>query len=267
VVVGTLTAGWSYAQTKSLIAAAAGSELADRRALNRVYFDPASTADQKVRARQALADLNTATIFGKKIVDGDPLVYACTVRAGDTLFGLSKRSGCPVEIIRQINGMKPSDVLRAGSTIKLLRGPFHARISKSVCAIDVFARSPSGEPTLIHHARVSVGRNNATPEGQFRVAGKAEKATWFPPASMKSTHPAPVKWGEKGYPLGKDGLFMRLTGTEPATANLKGFGIHSTNDQAGIGQARSHGCVRVGDKDVRHIFNLLTDGSDVTIVP
>jgi len=131
----------------------------------------------------------------------------------------------------------------------------------------VFARGSSGEKTLVHHARVAVGKNNATPEGEFRMAGKVEKATWYPPSSMKATHPNPVKWGEKGYPLGKDGIFMRLAGAEPATEKCKGYGIHSTNDQSSIGKARSHGCIRVGDKDIRQVYNLLADGAEVRILP
>jgi len=292
VVIGTLAAGGSHAQAhktaaKPLTAATpaannaptaalaeaqrlrktSGMETAARRVFNQVYFHPAATADQKAQVRQALAELNTATIFSTKVFDGDNLAYACTVRSGDTLSGLARQSGCPVEIIRQINAMKPADVLRAGSTIKLLRGPFHAQVNKSACTLDIFATNPSGERTLLWHARVSVGKNNSTPEGQFRVAGKAEKATWYPPSSMKAAHPAPVKWGEKGYPLGKDGLFMRLSGAERATESIKGIGLHSTDDQAGIGKPRSHGCVRIGDKDVRQVYNLLTDGSDVRIAP
>ena len=248
-----------------------GNEIDNRELLNLVYFDPDATADQKARARKMMTELNAATIFGKKVFDGDELAYAYTVKKGDTLSGLAKRSGCPVAIIRQINGMKPADVLQADRKIKLLRGPFHAQVNKADCTIDVFALTTStdGEQTktLVYHARVAVGKNNGTPVGLFRIAAKAEKATWYPPASMKATHPNPIKWGEKDYPLGKEGIFMRLTGAEPATEKLTGYGIHSTSDQASIGRAQSHGCVRIGDKDIRQIFNLLADGSEVRIVP
>jgi len=246
----------------------AGQEVAARRALNRVYFDRTVMADQKAQARQALVELNNSTIFSAtKVFDGDNLAYTHKVRAGDTLTGLAKQSGCPIELIRQINNMKPSDGLKADSTIKLLRGPFHVLVRKGGFTLDVFAQTAGGEWVLMHHARVAIGQNNATPEGLFRVAAKAEKATWFPPASMKAAHPAPVKWGEKGYPLGKDGLFIRLAGAEPATEKHKSIGLHSTSDQTSIGKARSSGCIRIGDKDVRIVYNLLTTGSEVKIVP
>jgi len=243
-----------------------GKELDARGLLNRVYDHPLTTANQKAQARTALAELNKTTVFSTKVFDGDAIAYTYTVRQGDTLAALAKRSGCPMDLITQINGLKATG-LRAGSTIKLLRGPFHAQVNKAACTLEVFARDTDGTKTLLLHARVSVGKNNSTPEGNFRIADKAAKATWYPPASMKAAHPNPVKWGEKGYPLGKDGLFMRLTGTEPATEKFKSIGLHSTSDQSSIGQARSSGCVRIGDKDVRQAYNLLTIGSDVKITP
>jgi len=285
-IVAVLVGGWNHAQSKPLTATVSanstvsatlaeavklqktpGQEIAARRVLNQVYFHPAATADQKTQARKALTDLNKTTIFSAKMFDGDNLAYAHTVRAGDTLGNLAKQSGCPVTIIRQINGMTADGVLKAGATVKLLRGPFHAQINKAACTLDVFACGTGGEKTLVYHARVAVGKNNATPEGKFRMAGKVEKATWYPPPSLKAKHPNPMKWGEKGYPLGKDGIFMRLAGAEPATEKCKGYGIHSTNDQSSIGKARSSGCIRVGDKDIRQVYNLLTEGSEVRIVP
>lgn len=245
----------------------ADQEIAARTVLSDVYFSSDASADQRAKALKALNDLAHKTIFSSKVYEGDEVAYAYTVRAKDTLASLSNQSGCPVAILKQINGLS-SDSLKAGSTIKLLRGPFHVQIDKSACTLTVYANPGNSGQTFLYQARVAVGRNNGTPEGLFRIGAKAEKATWNPPSSMKDTNPNPVKWGQKGYPLGKDGIFMRLTGIDPQTSKMKGYGIHSTNDQGSIGKARSHGCVRVGDKDIRNLYNMLEAGaSEVRILP
>jgi len=243
-----------------------GEELAARELLSHVVFSSDVTPAQQTQAVKALRDLSAKTILSSTVLKDDPVAYSYTVKAKDTLASVSKRCGCPAEILQQINDMK-TDALQVGSTIKLLRGPFRAQIDKSQCVLDVYLKDATGAKTFVYRARVAVGRNDGTPEGLFRIAGKAEKATWNPPTSMKDDHPDPVKWGEKGYPLGKDGLFMRLAGAEPKTSKVKGYGIHSTNSQGSIGHPRSHGCVRVGDKDIRNLYTMLDVGSEVQIIP
>jgi lipoprotein-anchoring transpeptidase ErfK/SrfK len=109
--------------------------------------------------------------------------------------------------------------------------------------------------------KVAVGKNDRTPEGGFRIAGKAKHVTWTPPPSMAKKFTHPVKWGEKGYPLGKEGYFMVLRGTDSSTRGMKGYGIHGTNAQWSIGKAASHGCIRVGEGDIATLWAMMTEGS------
>jgi lipoprotein-anchoring transpeptidase ErfK/SrfK len=48
--------------------------------------------------------------------------------------------------------------------------------------------------------------------------------------------------------------------------NRKGYGIHGTNDPSSIGKAVSHGCIRMYNKDVIELFNLVGVGTRVKIV-
>lgn len=48
--------------------------------------------------------------------------------------------------------------------------------------------------------------------------------------------------------------------------NRKGYGIHGTNNPASIGKAVSHGCIRMYNKDVIELFNLVSVGTKVKIV-
>nr|WP_094549199.1 L,D-transpeptidase [Petroclostridium xylanilyticum] len=46
----------------------------------------------------------------------------------------------------------------------------------------------------------------------------------------------------------------------------RGHGIHGTNNPASIGKAVSHGCVRMYNKDVIELYNLVPIGTTVKII-
>jgi hypothetical protein len=46
----------------------------------------------------------------------------------------------------------------------------------------------------------------------------------------------------------------------------KGYGIHGTNEPRSIGKAASHGCIRMGQKDLEDLFALVRSGDTVEIV-
>lgn len=226
-----------------------------------------SRSDEAAAVRKLTA-LAKQTIFSPVVYEGDPIAFSYTVRPGDTIDGINKRLGLnlPISVVEQINGKCGS--LVPGKSIKLLRGPFRAIISKSKFTMYVYLEGPDGQKVFVRRVKVALGKNDGTPLGGFRVAGKAKHVTWTPPPSMAKRYKKPIAWGQKGYPLGKDGYFMTLRGTEGSTRSLKGYGIHGTNAQWSIGKAASHGCIRVGDADIGPLWNLMTEGaSTVRIVP
>ncbi|MCJ7777874.1 MAG: L,D-transpeptidase, partial [Sedimentisphaerales bacterium] len=74
--------------------------------------------------------------------------------------------------------------------------------------------------------------------------------------------------GDKDYPLGKEGFWISLVGTDANTIAANGYGIHGTNDPNSIGKASSLGCIRLADADIDLVFNLLyEEWSTVQVVP
>jgi lipoprotein-anchoring transpeptidase ErfK/SrfK len=55
-------------------------------------------------------------------------------------------------------------------------------------------------------------------------------------------------------------------GTRWMGLNIKGYGIHGTNAPKSIGKAASHGCIRMGKKDVEELFALVQVGDTVELV-
>jgi L,D-transpeptidase ErfK/SrfK len=96
---------------------------------------------------------------------------------------------------------------------------------------------------------IAVGKNSTpSPNGNFHIASRVVKPTWYKPG--KTVGPGPAN------PLGT--RWMGL--------GFKGYGIHGTNMPNSIGQAASHGCIRMRNHDVEELFELVQVGDPVDLV-
>ena len=96
---------------------------------------------------------------------------------------------------------------------------------------------------------IAVGKNSTpSPNGNFHIASRVVKPTWYKPG--KTVGPGPAN------PLGT--RWMGL--------GFKGYGIHGTNMPNSIGQAASHGCIRMRNHDVEELFELAQVGDPVDLV-
>jgi lipoprotein-anchoring transpeptidase ErfK/SrfK len=95
---------------------------------------------------------------------------------------------------------------------------------------------------------VAVGApQSPSPQGEFKVINRIENPTYYKPGAV--IEPGPDN------PLGTRWIGL----------NLKGYGIHGTNVPASIGQAASHGCIRMRQSDLEELFTLLREGDVVAI--
>lgn len=95
---------------------------------------------------------------------------------------------------------------------------------------------------------IAVGaRVSPSPDGEFAVINHAKDPTY--------SHKGKVVLPGKDNPLGS--RWMGLS--------AKGYGIHGTNVPSSIGKAASHGCFRMGKKDVEDLYSRVQVG-DLVIV-
>jgi lipoprotein-anchoring transpeptidase ErfK/SrfK len=95
-----------------------------------------------------------------------------------------------------------------------------------------------------------------TPTGEYEINDKQVDPVWYPPdspwaAELSSIPPGP------GNPLG-----TRWIGT-----TAPAIGLHGTYADYSIGQAASHGCMRMHIPDVEALFELVTIGMKISIRP
>ena len=109
-----------------------------------------------------------------------------------------------------------------------------------------------------------------TPQGRFTVIEKTADPTWEHPASGRFYPPGPANpLGSRWIGFHRDCYGRRgFNGQEHL--EVKGCvtaGFHGTPNRASIGQAVSHGCVRLFDEHARELFDLVQMGTPVTVLP
>jgi hypothetical protein len=86
-----------------------------------------------------------------------------------------------------------------------------------------------------------------SPNGSYTIVNRLVKPTYYHSGKVIPSGPS--------NPLGTRWLGL----------SLKGFGIHGTNAPGSIGKKASHGCIRMRNRDVEELFNLVKAGDVVEI--
>lgn len=112
-----------------------------------------------------------------------------------------------------------------------------------------------GEQVLASYP-VAIGKSGwETPQGSFQVSHKVVNPIWQNPFNGNVVQPGPSN------PLGDRLIVFAPMGN-------KGFvGFHGTTNESLIGQAVSHGCVRMKNNDIRALFEKVEVGMAVIVQP
>jgi lipoprotein-anchoring transpeptidase ErfK/SrfK len=212
----------------------------------------ANPLDPPVAAAQPRTD--AAPVFDEAAPRGDanaPLdarVEDYTVRSGDTLVRIARQHRVTPELLAALNGLNRRGSIRAGQTLRVVRGPFSAVIDKSRFAMDVLL-----DGQLVQSFPVGLGRDGRTPRGTWRVFNKLVNPSWVDPGTSKR-----YAADDPANPVGEH--WLGLEGLSGDAVGKLGYGIHGTIDPASIGRNESLGCVRLRPADVRRVYELLVEG-------
>lgn len=86
-----------------------------------------------------------------------------------------------------------------------------------------------------------------SPTGEFEIVNRVANPAYY--------HDGVVVAASNNSPVGTRWIGL----------NLKGYGIHGTNAPRSIGQATSHGCIRLKNRDVEQLYAMLRVGDVVEI--
>lgn len=205
---------------------------------------------QRAIIKRKLSELADKWLFSRTVFPQDKLCSNYQVKPGDLLRTISNDHKVPWEILLEINNISRPELLRAGQMIKIIHGPFHARVYRSTFTMDVQLQN-----IFVRSFRVGLGlEGKETPTGLWSVkqGGKLIKPPWSDPETGKLLH-----YGDVGYALGS--RWIALDGLGGNAKGRTGFGIHGTIEPETIGTKSSKGCIRLHNGDVKKVYNMLTE--------
>ncbi len=218
-----------------------------RNKLNEALSMPMSESQRRT-VKEELAKLSKEWLFGPAAFAGDMLCDTYTVQPGDLLQVIGRRNKVPYELLMQINNIPRPQSLQAGKAIKIVKGPFHAKVYRSTFTLDLYLQD-----VYVRSFKVGLGRAGyETPTGLWRVqeGGKLIAPTWTDPDSGRM-----YKATDPDYPLGS--RWIALDGIDGDAKGRTGFAIHGTKEPEQIGTAGSRGCIRMFNGEAIQIYNML----------
>lgn len=164
-----------------------------------------------------------------------------TVQPGEQLRTIAKKYDVPWQYLARLNRVTP-EKLKAGQTLKVIRGPFSAVVDQNDYQLTIHAHG-----YFVAKFPVGLGKGDSTPVGKFPVKNKELNPVYYGPDGIVSADDPANPLGERWIDLGDS------------------YGIHGTINPKSIGRNESKGCVRMHNKDVEIVYDLLTVGSEVQI--
>jgi LysM repeat protein len=207
---------------------------------------PGLDATRRAQAIQHLNELNAFLIFSPANTK-DALMHV--VESGDTVVQIARKYSTTSGLIKRINNLADVNKIRVGQRLKVISGTWKIYIDKSAFRMQVYLNDH-----FVKEYPIGIGQYDKTPEGEFVINVKQERATWYSPEG-------PIPYGDPRYLLGE-----RWLGFKP-TEEFTGYGIHGTNDKTSIGKPSSQGCIRLLNDDVIEVYDMIPEGTKAYIRP
>jgi lipoprotein-anchoring transpeptidase ErfK/SrfK len=238
----------------------AGELLAGRKLLNAALIGGQLTPGDAATAKKLIAEANKSLIFAPRRFNDDPYASGHPVANGENLQKIANKYSLTPELLLRINGLSDARKLRAGASIKVLEGPFHAVVTKKTFTIDLYLGSP-GEKNALYVTTygVGLGKDDSTPTGTWLVEQRVPNPKWWGARGL-----APIEAGDPKNPLGK--YWIALTGIDGKAEGQQSYGIHGTIEPETIGKQASMGCIRMRNEDVAMVYEMLVAQKSIVIV-
>jgi len=203
--------------------------------------------DQQILVKKRLSELANEWLFSREVLNRDTLCSEYIIKEEKSLTAIAKRYKVPYQILMEINGIVRPASIKPGTVIKVIKGPFHAIVYRSILTMDLYLQN-----TFVRSFPVGLGQTgNQMPTGLWRVhpGGKLIKPnySYLFENERRTFQPS------------------RYIGLEHIERGAKG-NIHSAKDLGHVGTSSSIGCICLQDDDAILVYNLLEPGHSLVQV-
>jgi hypothetical protein len=235
------------AEAASLLNQGVSQIIPARDKFNEALRSSTISAQQAKFVKEKLSNLADDWLFSRSVLVGDTLCEFYKVQSGDQLRIIGEKHKVPYEILMKLNNISDPKSLRAGQTLKIVDGPFHAKVYRSTFTMDVYLKN-----TYVRSFTVGLGvPGSETPTGiwKVKVGGKLIEPEWTDPTghTFRPTDP--------DYPLGS--RWIALEGVSGNAVGKEGFAIHGTHKPEQLGTQGSQGCIRLENGNAVLVYNML----------
>ena len=214
--------------------------------LSRMYFYDEMTTDERQYVAKRLDQLAGGVLFSRRHHILEPPYL---VKEGDTVESIATQYKITPELLRKLNAVPGGENVAVGTQLKVLRGPLDAKIYPGYHEMVILMRG-----NYACRFPISVGSGYAGQEGGFTVQEKDMNRGYQLAPGMEVIPP-----GDPANPLGSRWIEL--------SKELGTIGIHGTNNPGQIGTTRqSAGYFGLREQDIAEVYDMLTIGSNVTIV-
>lgn len=204
------------------------------------YGDPSLSPGEATEVQELLSQLAGSVIYSTE----HRLEPAYIVQSGEKLGDIAQKYNVPEQLLAKINGITSSDQLQAGQQLKVVRGPFSARIDlserKLVLMLD---RRYAGQFAL------DIDPSTSVEEGYWSVNQKL-----LTPGSVGMINPSASPAGEE-----RSILLTSTSGNGQVTI-LRGPGVPTPGAADPPGRV-----IKLRGTDVEDVYDILSQGSQVVI--
>lgn len=196
--------------------------------------------------KRILDTMNAIIEFSPEIFKGQ---VRYMVKRGDTLAKIGRKYRTTGRMIARINKIDNPNLIHEGDALKIiLGGNYKVVIEKSKFLLTVFR-----DDIYIKSYLAGIGKEGEeTPIGTTTITVKQIHPPWQPPGKT------PIPYGHPEYPLGE-----RWLGFDKK--NFAHYGIHGTVAEDTLGRKASNGCIRLRDRDVEELFDIVPLKTTVVI--
>lgn len=215
-------------------------QLVEGRAMYQMLLDRFPDSPLLARTQERLGEVNIALLFSPIVTESDAVHV---VKPGDTVGKIAATHHTTVQLLKRANGLK-SDLIRPDQRLKIPKGTFSIVVDKSQNQLLLTA-----DDQFVKAYPVATGKDDSTPLGTFKIVNRIPDPVWY-------------KQGAVVPPDSPENIL----GTRWLGIDKQGYGIHGSVDPASIGQPVTAGCVRMTNRDVEELFDIVPIGTEVTIV-